>query len=465
MTKDTKEVVGKIPPKTVTVKQQKDAPMLKVVIRCLPPTLTEEEFLKLVEPLTGHDFFNFFNADSSLGQYACSRAYINFLKQSDVVNFRDKWDGFPFKDTNGKEYPAVVELAPYQKIPKRSNRKPDPRCGTIEEDEDYQKFLEVLNAEIEPLPSAEAYLEELEAKQRAAATTKVTTPLIDFLKKKRVERIKARDKAREERRQKEKERKRQREEEKRRQEKERRKKKEERERRDKDIKQKKEEAVKSDGEKKTREREKIVKEDDRRRSREVEKRDSQIKLLKKLTRIIKLILTTEAEIQGEEEGTLIKLEKNYRGRGGRGGSEGREGRREGKGREVRRKPENVRQQESSSRDKDQSSGGRDRNAYSKSINDKRKPPGREGKDKDWDRYRDRGGGRDRYGDRERDRRQPSKTSSQESLQRAGKPRSDGNDERQRDRDERKGDKRDERSVGRGTREAKEMLRMQEGRQL
>lgn len=37
-------------------------------------------------------------------------------------------------------------------------------------DEDYQKFLEVLNAEIEPLPSAEAYLEELEAKQRAAAS-------------------------------------------------------------------------------------------------------------------------------------------------------------------------------------------------------------------------------------------------------------------------------------------------------
>lgn len=36
----------------------------QVVIRCLPPTLNEEEFLKIVEPLPGHDFFKFVNADS-----------------------------------------------------------------------------------------------------------------------------------------------------------------------------------------------------------------------------------------------------------------------------------------------------------------------------------------------------------------------------------------------------------------
>lgn len=45
-------------------------------------------------------------------------------------------------------------------------------------DADYKKFLETLNSEIEPLPSAEAYLEELEAKQRAAASKSQTRCVI-----------------------------------------------------------------------------------------------------------------------------------------------------------------------------------------------------------------------------------------------------------------------------------------------
>ena len=33
---------------------------------------------------------------------------------------------------SGNEYPAVVEYAPYTRVPKRKNKKPDMRIGTIE---------------------------------------------------------------------------------------------------------------------------------------------------------------------------------------------------------------------------------------------------------------------------------------------------------------------------------------------
>jgi regulator of nonsense transcripts 3 len=43
----------------------------------------------------------------------------------------------------GNEYPAVVEFAPFQRLPKkRSGRKKDPKMGTLEQDPVYISFLE-----------------------------------------------------------------------------------------------------------------------------------------------------------------------------------------------------------------------------------------------------------------------------------------------------------------------------------
>ena len=50
--------------------------------------------------------------------------------------------------SSGQEFPAVVEFAPFQRIPKnRTTRKNDSACGTIEEDSDYQEFLHFLESE------------------------------------------------------------------------------------------------------------------------------------------------------------------------------------------------------------------------------------------------------------------------------------------------------------------------------
>lgn len=75
----------------------------QVVVRRLPPTMTEEEFLEAVTPLPEHDFFTFCPADGSLGpSNSFTRAYINFKSQTDIFTFRDKFDGYVFVDKKGE---------------------------------------------------------------------------------------------------------------------------------------------------------------------------------------------------------------------------------------------------------------------------------------------------------------------------------------------------------------------------
>lgn len=119
-------------------------PRVKVIIRRLPPSMTEETFVQQVEPLAPHDYLYFVPADWSLGQFATSRAYINFTDPDDVFLFKDKFDEYVFVDTKGVEYPAIVEFAPFQALPKNKSRKTDNKSGTIEEDPQFQGFVAAL---------------------------------------------------------------------------------------------------------------------------------------------------------------------------------------------------------------------------------------------------------------------------------------------------------------------------------
>lgn len=193
----------------------------KVVIRRLPPTMTEEQFLEQISPVPENDYLQFVKADMSLGQHAFSRGYINFLNPNDIFIFKDKFDGYTFLDNKGNEFPAVVEFAPFQKIPKRKNKKRDTKCGTIEQDPDYIKFLEsIQNPEQVILPTAENYLEMIESRERELKANngvpKITTPLIEYLKQRKLEQQKIREEKREERKRREMEKRRLREEERRR---------------------------------------------------------------------------------------------------------------------------------------------------------------------------------------------------------------------------------------------------------
>ncbi|KAF6037429.1 hypothetical protein EB796_004251 [Bugula neritina] len=185
----------------------------KIVIRNLPPTFTADLFIEEVSPLAEHNYFNFVPADKSLGQFAFSKAFINFKNPDDLFLFRERFDNYVFVDTRGNEYPAVVEFAPYQKIPLKA-RKLDHRENTLDEDADYKKFLEQLENP-EPLPSftIKEVLEEVDskAKERLAAQHN-ETPLLAFINKFKIEKRRAQEKLKEERRLKELERKRMKEE-------------------------------------------------------------------------------------------------------------------------------------------------------------------------------------------------------------------------------------------------------------
>ncbi|XP_067889874.1 regulator of nonsense transcripts 3A isoform X1 [Heterodontus francisci] len=241
-------------------KDEKKEVLAKVVIRRLPPNLTKAQLEEQLHPLPTHDYFEFCAPDISLYPHLFSRAYINFKNPDDIILFRDRFDGYIFIDNKGQEYPAVVEFAPFQKISKRKLKKKDAKSGSIEEDPEYKKFLESYCADEEKIAAnPETLLGEIEAKTRELIvgtdqfltlenvyslelkgvsrtwkqlrvyknTARRTTPLLEYIKNKKLEKQRIREEKREERRRRELEKKRLREEEKRkRREEERRKRKE-----------------------------------------------------------------------------------------------------------------------------------------------------------------------------------------------------------------------------------------------
>ncbi|XP_076753026.1 UPF3 regulator of nonsense mediated mRNA decay isoform X1 [Xylocopa sonorina] len=182
-------------------KKEKCRPITKVVIRRLPPSMTQEQFLEQVSPLPEHDYFYFVKADMSMGQYAFSRAYINFVEQQDIFMFREKFDTYVFVDSKGTEYQAVVEFAPFQRLPKkRIGKKKDLKCGTIESDPYYISFLESLkNQEAESnvsQPKTEYSYQPPDNTPKKVTTT----PLLEYVKQRKQEKQRLRDEKREERR-------------------------------------------------------------------------------------------------------------------------------------------------------------------------------------------------------------------------------------------------------------------------
>ncbi|NXI40206.1 REN3A protein, partial [Galbula dea] len=196
-------------------REEKKAALSKVVIRRLPPCLTKEQLEEQLHPLPAYDYFEFCTADPSLYPHLYSRAYINFRNPEDTLLFRDRFDGYVFIDSKGLEYPAVVEFAPFQKISKKKLKKKDAKAGSIEDDPEYRKFLETYCADEEKIcASPEILLGEIEAKTREL-TARRTTPLLEYIKNRKLEKQRIREEKREERRRRELEKKWLREEEKR----------------------------------------------------------------------------------------------------------------------------------------------------------------------------------------------------------------------------------------------------------
>lgn len=83
-----------------------------------------------------------------------------------------------------QSYRTLIEYAPFQGVPKKPRKKVDPRCGTIDQDGDYQSFLQGREEKTPTRPAVdfETYMEELKASQVEEVQV---TPLIAYLRTKK----------------------------------------------------------------------------------------------------------------------------------------------------------------------------------------------------------------------------------------------------------------------------------------
>ncbi|KIP09958.1 hypothetical protein PHLGIDRAFT_85906, partial [Phlebiopsis gigantea 11061_1 CR5-6] len=158
---------------------------LKTVVRRLPPNLPEEVFWQSVQKWVSDEttiWREYWQGKfrKRLGkENISSRAYIAFRNEELLAEFSREYDGHVFRDKAGNESIAVVEFAPFQKIP-TEKKKVDSRIATIEKDEDFLSFIESLKEPAGKLSDSEL-LETLSSGSQLPPMP-TTTPLLEALK-------------------------------------------------------------------------------------------------------------------------------------------------------------------------------------------------------------------------------------------------------------------------------------------
>ncbi|KAK3414304.1 hypothetical protein EUGRSUZ_I02778 [Eucalyptus grandis] len=159
----------------------------KVVLRHLPPSITEGMLADQIDTAFAgrYNWFSFRPGKTSLKHQVYSRAYINFKRPEDVIEFAEFFEGHVFVNEKGTHFKTIVEYAPSQRLPKQTSKK-DGREGTIMKDPEYLEFLEFIAKPVENLPSAEIQLERREAERSGIAKeAPIVTPLMDYVRQKR----------------------------------------------------------------------------------------------------------------------------------------------------------------------------------------------------------------------------------------------------------------------------------------
>ncbi|CCG83911.1 protein of unknown function [Taphrina deformans PYCC 5710] len=136
-------------------KPRKDAAQsqlpLKVVVRRLPPNLPENIFHTSIaswhKAIEWSDYVTGKLASSRVKCDIFSRAYLKFRKHADLLDFIKRYHGHPFVSSEGRQFRACAEVAPFQKVPKlhgNSAKSKDSLCGTLDQDPEFLAFQESL---------------------------------------------------------------------------------------------------------------------------------------------------------------------------------------------------------------------------------------------------------------------------------------------------------------------------------
>jgi regulator of nonsense transcripts 3 len=112
-----------------------------------------------------------------------SRAYLHLTDQSHLAPFNEKVRHTNFNDAKNttRDFSLIghpcLELAPFPRVP-NGRRRTDARQGTIDQDPDFQEFLESLTN-----PITKPHVVDTEAAKQEEKIT--TTPLIEYLREKK----------------------------------------------------------------------------------------------------------------------------------------------------------------------------------------------------------------------------------------------------------------------------------------
>lgn len=194
------------------------ASRLKLVIRRLPPGLTQAE----LEAALGQEWkvgagkmdwlsykpgkvskeyghlsclwFSIPQADSFLASSSAkpsrpSRAYIHLMSNEHITALSDQVRQASYQDARHTSHdpvllgPPMLEFAPYAKTPGHRVRK-DARQGTIDQDPDFIAFLESLTMPV----TRPSLVEGAEGEEKKESV--VTTPLVQFIKEKKASKAK-----------------------------------------------------------------------------------------------------------------------------------------------------------------------------------------------------------------------------------------------------------------------------------
>ncbi|KAJ6439591.1 nonsense-mediated mRNA decay protein Upf3 [Purpureocillium lavendulum] len=171
----------------------------KLVIRRLPPGMTDAEFVAILgsdwEANKGKvDWMSYnpgkISTDPSKPSRP-SRAYIHLKRKDDIMALGQvirtaTWEDAKATFTNPSLVgPPSLEFSPYKKIP-GTKRRADPRQGTIDQDQEFMAFLEGL---ANPVPLRESI--DIEDADETKEEIKVTTtPLVEYLKEKKANKSK-----------------------------------------------------------------------------------------------------------------------------------------------------------------------------------------------------------------------------------------------------------------------------------
>ncbi|KAI9158309.1 hypothetical protein HJFPF1_06301 [Paramyrothecium foliicola] len=189
----TKASTGNEAPKPAKAKAQNEGE--KLVIRRLPPGMTQSEFVSTLgsawEVGSGKvDWFSYRPGKVSTDPSKPSRparVYLHLTKKefipalSDVVR-NGVWEDAKSTFTNPSLIgPPSLEFSIYKKIPSTKKRT-DTRQGTIDQDPEFMAFLEEL---ANPIPIKESIDADADDDAGKTETKVTTTPLVEYLKEKK----------------------------------------------------------------------------------------------------------------------------------------------------------------------------------------------------------------------------------------------------------------------------------------